>query len=469
MNGTKYTASRLADGNKLFPPEITILDDGIQVKIPGFFSGQDTYLYYNQISFVDAKTPLIGYSTLTIGTDAGFVTVHGFSKSDVEAIKNAIKAGKAAGFAPSQMPAYGSIVEIDEGTTDIDEDTLSDYKHIDKLVLPSSLTSIDADTFCDHHEIQEIDFTKVDRLREIPDDLFSDLDIHSLVIPEGVEVMGDGAISDCSNLTSITLPSCLTKIKGSLVSSCKNLEHIDMSKVMHLTRFNDPLIDDDNNVKQLIIPQGVTQVKDLIDDCDCVLQTLFLPPSIEQVGAINGNGEHKINVYLFAHNATLNSGGWLSSGFYDDVRTLYVQECDLQHYTNLVKSEGHDVKVCAIPAEKMQVYASTQAPSAPFMRGTATSPPMAPPAPPTVPPQTFAGAQCPPTAPPDAAPAQRVQKRPGQLFSDELEELINMAVATGNVTDNMQRVIINRAINEGEDPDVVDMVIKSRLFKLKNG
>lgn len=35
----KITGSRLADGNKLFPPSITIEENGLNVKIPGFLKG----------------------------------------------------------------------------------------------------------------------------------------------------------------------------------------------------------------------------------------------------------------------------------------------------------------------------------------------------------------------------------------------------------------------------------------------
>lgn len=65
-------------------------------------------------------------------------------------------------------------------------------------------------------------------------------------------------------------------------------------------------------------------------------------------------------------------------------------------------------------------------------------------------------------------PAGMAQKRSGQLFSDGLEELINMAVATGDVSDNKKMIIMRRAISEGEDPDVVEMVIKARLYKQRN-
>ncbi len=476
MGEVTYTASRLADGNKLFPPKVTILDNGIRVKIPGFLGGEECFLYYKQIGFVKAKTPLVGYSTLTIATDTGYVTVHGFSKKDVEAIKQAIEDGKEGRIQyvqvgnqnlaePQDDVCDGPTVEIEEGVTSLDSDTLDDYDEIGRLVLPSTLEEIDYDAFEDHDELCDIDFSKVTKLRKIPDELFSDLkNVRSLVIPEGVEVFGEGGavVYNCNRLTKIVLPSSLLKIKGSISRDCKSLEEVDMSRVQHVTKLPEDLFWGSQKIRKFIVPQGVTKVSSLFEDGKSVLEEIYLPASVEKVGYINGNCDNEIDAYLYADNAEL------KSGFFQDVRTLYVPEQALPHYAALAK--GKDAKVRAMPAEKLYVYDPQQAAPANVAPQAVppVAPPVAPPPAPSAPPQPYAGAQCPPMAPPDAAPAQRVRKRPGQLFSDELEELINMAVATGDVSGNKRNIIMHRAISEGEDPDVVEMVIQSRLYKQRN-
>ncbi len=501
MNEVTYTASRMADGNKLFPPKVTILDNGIRVKIPGFFKGEECFLYYKQISYVGAKTPLIGFSTLTIATNNGFVTVHGFSKKEVEAIKQAIDEGKKRRIQYVQVgnqnqvgPQHyicdgptveieegvtsldsdtlddydGPTVEIEEGVTSLDSDTLDDYDEIGRLVLPSTLEEIDCDAFEDHHEICNIDFSKVTKLRKIPDDLFSGLkNIRSLEIPEGVEVFGEGGavVYDCIRLAKITLPSSLLKIKGSISQDCKMLEEVDMSRVQYVAKLPETLFWGSQKIKKFIVPQGVTKVPELFSEGECILEELYLPASVEKVDYINGNCDNKIDVYLYAENAKL------KSGFFEDVRTLYVPERALRHYTALAEDEDEDVEVRAMPAEKLLVYAPPQTAAGTFVENAVApkstppvTPPMAPPVQPVAQPQPYG----PPTAPPDAMPAGMAQKRSGQLFSDGLEELINMAVATGDVSDNKKMIIMRRAISEGEDPDVVEMVIKARLYKQRN-
>ena len=48
-------------------------------------------------------------------------------------------------------------------------------------------------------------------------------------------------------------------------------------------------------------------------------------------------------------------------------------------------------------------------------------------------------------------------------YSDNLEELISMAVADGKITDKEKKTLLRRAIEEGIDSDEFEMVLESRL------
>lgn len=88
-----FIASRLTAGNKLFPAEIIIGQDGITLKIPGLFSGNEKTIPYSRISSVDINCPLIGYSTISIeATGEGSIKAHGFKKTEVTRIKEQILA-----------------------------------------------------------------------------------------------------------------------------------------------------------------------------------------------------------------------------------------------------------------------------------------------------------------------------------------------------------------------------------------
>lgn len=88
------TASRLSEGNKIFPAEIHIEENGLTVKIPGFLGGKSTFLSYSDISSVSVDAPMIGFSTIRFNAHGEKVTSHGFTKSEVNEIKTAIDNGK---------------------------------------------------------------------------------------------------------------------------------------------------------------------------------------------------------------------------------------------------------------------------------------------------------------------------------------------------------------------------------------
>ena len=87
----KYTASRLSEGNKLFPCEILMDDSSVTLKLPGFLNGKETTIPMNRISSVDIESPLIGYSTIIIETTGeGAIRAHGFTKAEVTEIKTTL-------------------------------------------------------------------------------------------------------------------------------------------------------------------------------------------------------------------------------------------------------------------------------------------------------------------------------------------------------------------------------------------
>ena len=91
-----YKASRVSEGNRIFPAEIHIEDTEIMLKIPGFFSGKSRHIVYQQIEGVNIDTPIIGYSTITFVVGGEEVVAHGFSKSEVNEIKQICTAKIAA-------------------------------------------------------------------------------------------------------------------------------------------------------------------------------------------------------------------------------------------------------------------------------------------------------------------------------------------------------------------------------------
>lgn len=88
---TTFTASRLTDGNSVFRSKIVFDENSVTFKDPGLFSGKEKTIPFSKISSVDIECPFVGYSTIIIETTGeGQISAHGFTKSDVETMKEII-------------------------------------------------------------------------------------------------------------------------------------------------------------------------------------------------------------------------------------------------------------------------------------------------------------------------------------------------------------------------------------------
>lgn len=86
-----YRASRISEGNRMFPCLIQMDEYSVTYKIPGLFNGKETTIPMSRISSVDIETPLIGFSTIIIETTGeGKIRANGFTKSEVKEIKGFI-------------------------------------------------------------------------------------------------------------------------------------------------------------------------------------------------------------------------------------------------------------------------------------------------------------------------------------------------------------------------------------------
>ena len=105
-----YKASRVSEGNRLFPAEIHIEETEIMLKIPGFFGGKSRHIVYQQIEGVNIDTPMIGYSTITFVVGGEKIVGHGFTKTEVKEIKEICSAKILAGSPKSQTQLIANAI-----------------------------------------------------------------------------------------------------------------------------------------------------------------------------------------------------------------------------------------------------------------------------------------------------------------------------------------------------------------------
>lgn len=360
------------------------------------------------------------------------------------------------------------VLTIDEGHTTLDEDALEGYKKIRKVVFPSTLREIDGCFFSEHgHEdyLEEVDFSKVKLLKEIPDCLFEDCKrLQEINFPEGVETIGSEVFDSCTNLRKITFPSTLKSLE-STTYKCKNIEELDLSKVHLLEEIPDNFIGENCKIETLVIPVGVKKLGYEFASSKSIRE-VYVPYTVEEIGTLNDD-EYAPDVYIYTNKLTD------IESLCAYIKTLYVPEDLYIYYAELLKEvDDTEVRLRKMPADKLDFYGTPVPPLTEVAEEDNSVPPL---------PELDQDIETLPAEEEETQDTQEevdiqeeseeiptVQKSPGNLFSDGLEELINCAAANDELTDKMKEIVLRRAVKEGEDPDEVEMVLEARFYEKHN-
>lgn len=360
------------------------------------------------------------------------------------------------------------VLTINEGHTTLGEDSLEGYKKIRKVVFPSTLKEIDGCFFSEHdHEdyLEEVDFSKVKLLKEIPDCLFEDCKrLQEINFPEGVEIIGCEVFDGCTNLRKITFPSTLKSLE-STTYKCKNIEELDLSKVHLLEEIPDNFIGENCKIETLVIPVGVKKLGDEFASSKSIRE-VYVPYTVEEIGTLNDE-EYSPDVYIYTNKLTD------IESLCAYIKTLYVPEDLYIYYAELLKEvDDTEVRLRKMPADKLDFYGTPVPPLTEVAEEDNSVPPL---------PELDQNIETPPAEEvaqdiqeetqdiqKESEEIPTIQKSPGNLFSDGLEELINCAAANDELTDKMKEIVLRRAVKEGEDPDEVEMVLEARFYEKHN-
>ena len=102
----------------------------------------------------------------------------------------------------------------------------------------------------------------------------------TVVVPEGVTEIGEGAFSWCSNLKSVVIPASVTKIGKDAFSSC-GMESIVIPE--SVTEIGESAFSLCFNLKSVVIPASVTKIGKYAFH-NCGLESIVIPEGVTEIG-----------------------------------------------------------------------------------------------------------------------------------------------------------------------------------------
>lgn len=186
---------------------------------------------------------------------------------------------------------------------------ISDYSFyncdsLTNIVIPDTITEIASYAFCECDNLKNI--TLPNSLTTIGDNAFrSCKSLESIVIPNNISLIDLYTFLDCTNLKDVTIGDNVSEIYAAAFMNCENIENVYISNINNWCNldlggngwaftskryYSNPLYYADNLflngeiVENLIIPDGVTNVKPSVFYNYKKLRNIVIPNSVTNIG-----------------------------------------------------------------------------------------------------------------------------------------------------------------------------------------
>ena len=209
---------------------------------------------------------------------------------------------------------------ISDSVTSIGRGAFKNCIGLTSVTIPNSVTSIGVMAFYECSALTSITIPK--RVTSIGYGVFRGCsDLESITIPNSVTSIGDEAFNGCSSLTSVTIPNSVTSIGEYAFKGCSGLTKTNYTGDIagwcgmnfvgyssNPTTYSDNLYINDVEVKDLVIPNGVTNIGSYAFASCSGLNSVTIPNSVTNIGDYAFSGCSDLKSVTIPNNIT--SIGW---------------------------------------------------------------------------------------------------------------------------------------------------------------